>query len=306
MLIARLPPLPPLPATTNVAGVDLTFLRAWRVGVLCAVAELPDDHPKAGDVLNKLAMMPRQFQLVREDERGQVVIEGGRPLPAAVVVDARPNVSTSVAPPVASPPVPAWASHEDPILASMLVAAHRNGWERSDLDGTCLGGDPGLGRSNTSALTLAEMALTARPVGWAPGVFPWEVEGWRPPALGWTPPKTGPAPAPSAPAVPAASAAPAPPPSEPAPDAPAPAATSEVEVVEPIVVASVDPVPPQAPTGDVLAGWGTAEQIAQARALLLQLTKEAGKAPSVNKARYHLERHALPKVNAAQLAALIA
>lgn len=129
-----------------------------------SVAHVPDNHPDAGRIRRTAPTFPRTT--VVEDDQVERLDEA----PAAPTV-----------------------VQELSLVVQVHAIATAHGWDAQDLAGTGLHGEPGDvgGRSATTGLSLAEMALTRPPVGWheirAAGRPPWEAADWAAPAPEWRP-----------------------------------------------------------------------------------------------------------------------
>lgn len=181
-VIKRIGPAPRNRIDTDLGGTVLTF---WRLplfdGSVVMVARMPAAEEFDGDGYDRLL--------------ATIALHAGR----LVVIDLPPLAPDTQVPwQGAVPPViPAAVDLPPPAPADRIPQpvwlALKRGWTEDDLSGTGNGGDFGEagGRSMSSGLTCAEMALSDPPPRWAVlagKVYAWQVEGWQPPGIGWEPP----------------------------------------------------------------------------------------------------------------------
>ncbi len=320
------------------ADVHFDFVAGTRHGNRASFAILADDHASAVAIREKIARMPGHYVVLANDDDSVVCEDPGFKARLQALVS-KSEALVRVDPIVVDGPV-VEVSDDDGLEASVrraidsaiadghpmgpfLDAAIRNGWRAIDLKDTGEGNDAGRigGLSRTTGLSLGEMSISSPPLAWAEMAvdhYPWECLGFDQPGMDWTPPL--------APAKPkraeddptrftsAISDSPAPagfevPKFTDEEIASFPAATLTPVAPAPIVPAEdVDDDPEPAPVDgapDPLDGWD-AKTIREARGVVNELkTANDGKKPNVQKANYHLLKLDLPKVNAAQLAALL-
>lgn len=166
-----------IPIGLDVSGVRLDFQPRVRPdGERVVSALISDDHEGIADVLT-WARARKAKGLIRIDEREVDAAVAARTVPAV----------TSAPGDAAAPRSP-------------LARAVMNGWLPEDLAGSGLNGDAGLagGRGAYSGLTLAEMASSRVPPGWAERrmvAWPWECTDFEPRSANWQAPtmpkKTG-------------------------------------------------------------------------------------------------------------------
>lgn len=175
-----------------------------------------------------------------------------------------------------SPPKVAAPSRAIPRPPTAWDLALKNGWTQDDFQGAGNGGNAGNGggRSQRTGLTIGEMALCKAPTGWdALGAsrYPWQILDWTPPGLGFSPPSV--------------------PPKPPLPEESPPVLPLEETPEE--VLASAP-----SPEGDGsldLSGYGTAEEIAAAVAMIRSATQGA-EVPKKEALIYRFRKAGLPSV----------
>jgi hypothetical protein len=280
-----------------VAGTEVVFKR-YVVGLISMLVAPLDDAP---GVREQFVAMPTSYRMVPQGHPIYDAVEGVKPAAIPEPLAAAPAQNDSP-PRMSAPPVVDKAAADlARAVSSLQKKALKNGWR--DVDLADLAAPDAV--SASAGLTLFDLARTSAPTGWdaaSPYRYPWELADWRPPIQGWRPPK--------APAKPA----------EPPPDEPVPTITSTIEpkpAPDPVKPGGDEqpPVDDKPPADDPAKGkkevdpldaYGTADQVAAARALLKTLTEEGGAPPTTSKARYQLKKHDLPSATAEQLVALLA
>lgn len=273
----------------EIAGHTVVFRRAWDAfGELCMAVVLDESHPVQGLLAKApwkalFECYPKDPGLSFEDESAAVL----------AMAPARPAVSL--------------ANDPDPARQRAL----RSGWSAEDLIGAGAGGDAGSGggRSPSTGLTLAEMALTQPPAEWAElrvaKRFPWDASSWKQPGPSWAPPsdlvKASQAKAVAEPDD--EQGKPKAPPADPDPD-------PDTDETDPKVGGGDKPdkVPAPSPLElkHTLGEYGDAKACTGAVAILVALKQEAnGTLPSRQKASYHLKKHHLPVPTKEQFEALL-
>lgn len=248
-----------------------------------------ETHPQRGRVL--VARLPL-------DETGRAIADRARQVGATVeVVD--PDADLYKAPPRAVPPSPPEPAALPPATESpvdvMRARALELGWLADDIAGL----DRPLDVSMITGLSLAEHTLCAPPPTWSSereGRYPQDCLDWHaPPAFvpRSLPPKVEPEP-------------------EPEPEELAPEDVVEPEVVEetPEAEAELEKATEPEPVDvddEALASYGTAEQVAEARAVIADLAeKKGGATPSLQQSNYYLRKADLPTADSDEYAALTA
>ena len=300
----------------SLGGTLVEFRRAIVRGESLMVAEVEPDSP----ALEIARQMPRSYKVLKADPEALEYEE------VKGMVPAQHKAKTT---PVHSLPAP-------------IRGALRNGWSREDVEGTCKHGKPGPvgGRSEVTGLCASEMAICQPPKDWETTrgtMWPWEDLRWRGPGIGWRPPAMAPRLHALVEEVVEPDTAPA--------NGELVTEVGVVEVVrtpgedqeygtdddevkvrkrtdtseeEEPEAAEPEEEKPEAPEVEpdempldhednaVLLTYSESLEVVQAAANLLAfLERNAGTAPSVSKANYHLKKNTLPSVNASKLAALL-
>lgn len=201
------PPVPvPLSAPTPFASLPASGPGKPRVSLHLDDPRVAQIARRIREEAEAIARSPENQSFVRSAVERLLVELGFRQPSDAVEVEGPPTAIR-----VETPEGPFGTIHKtdaDPrLMAAIEVtdAALGHGWSREDLEGSGEFDDPGPegGYSHRTGLCLAQMALSTPPPGWAEQAathYPWELEGFRAPALDWTPP-VGPTKRPPAPPV---------------------------------------------------------------------------------------------------------
>lgn len=257
--------------SVKLGRILLDFAPVRTDGLLRLVAPLPDDEDDAAHVRDRVRDSRRFYRII------DLVMPEEAPPPVVQALPPKPE--------------PAVEAVSDPVAAAM-ADCRRNGWDDEDLVGVAIDGNPGLGRSPVTGLTLAEMMLTTPPEGWAERrahTYPWEVGAWNGPSTSWRPAGVPPKPKPEE--VP-----------EELPEPPADLETPEEELEE--LDAELPSVTEEADVA-ALAAYGTPEQLQEAIGIVHGLAEASDSHVSYNKCNYYLRKAGLPTVGDDELSAML-
>lgn len=174
---------PMKPYRTIAAGLELAFDLVQLDGETVLGCYVPDDHPSKDALAKVYAAVP-----------GYDVIHAPGSEPPAPVPSPIARLAAAIDSGIrALAPVAAKVEADVREILPVAQTAITNGWMAVDLEGTGRNGQPGPegGCSPTTGLTLAQMALTVPPDDWEAKratLYPWEIDGWRPPGLDWVAP----------------------------------------------------------------------------------------------------------------------
>lgn len=149
----------------HVCGLELRFQRRTLQGQQVVAAIVPDGHPECATLRERFAGQPDLWDIAYGIDDDDLLDE--------------PNEQ----------PVDFGRAALSPVIAAALSA----GWSVNDLLGAGENDEPGLkgGRSSTTGLTMAQMAMASPPPNWrdvCEVAWPWDVEGWTPPGLNFKAP----------------------------------------------------------------------------------------------------------------------